>query len=85
MGNRIKEFLLNTPEKYWLIIFGYHIHKSFWGVILFLIGITLLIISKLIWGMISLIIGSVLIVLSICGHVYTNNRPYFKLWDKYKK
>jgi len=31
MKNKIKELLLDTLEKYWLVTFGYHIKKSFWG------------------------------------------------------
>lgn len=85
MFNRMKEFLLNTPEKYWLVLFGYHIHKSFWGVVFTLIGITLLVTRSLILGTVSFIVGIILLVLSIYGHIYTNNRPYFKLWDKYEK
>ncbi len=85
MLKKIKEFLLNTPEKYWLVIFGYHIHKSFWGVLFFLIGLLMLIFYSSLYGIIFIIFGLICITLSIRGHVYTKNRPYFKLWEKYKK
>lgn len=78
MFKGIKEYLLNTPEKYWVVIFGYHLHKSFWGTLLVIVGLLFKFIS-------ALIVGGILIFLSISGHIYTNNKPYFKLWDKYEK
>jgi len=93
MINTIKESLFNTPEKYWTIIFGYHLHKSFLGTFLIFSAFIILFLYWLKFptkhylgyvGMIIIIIGVVLILLSIFGHIYTNNLPYFKLWDKYK-
>src|SRR3989338_9349316 len=69
---RLKEFLLNTPEKYWLVVYGDHLHKSFWGLALFLTGFVLT------WY-VSLF-GMLVLSLSVAGHVYTRNRPYLKLW-----
>ena len=85
MFKQIKEFLLNTPEKYWLVIFGYHLHKSFWGVLFVLIGIGIINFYSFFYGTITLVKGLILITISISGHIYTNNKPYFKLWDKYQK
>lgn len=85
MFNRIKEFLLNTPEKYWLVVFGYHLHKSFWGVILIILGLIIITTYSLILGIVLLCLGTLLLILSISGNVYTNNRPYFQLWKKYEK
>jgi hypothetical protein len=78
MRKRIIEQLFNTPEKYWVVIGGYHFHKSFWGTLL--IGIGLFLQSLWLAG-----IGCILIFLSVAGHIYTNNKPYFKLWEKYEK
>ena len=78
MFRNIKEYLLNTPEKHWIVIFGYHFHKSFWGTLLLIIGL-LLRYSPII------IIGFILVFLDIAGHIYTKNKPYFKLWDKHEK
>lgn len=81
---RMKELLLNTPQGYWLIIRGYHIHKSFWGLLVFLLGLIILFFSK-IFGIMCMIIGGTIVILSVCGHIHTNNKPYFKLWDKHGK
>jgi len=78
MLKSIKEYLLNTPEKYWVVIIGYHLHKSFFGMLLIIIGL-------LLKFMPAIVIGLILILLSISGHIYTKNKPYFKLWDKYHK
>jgi hypothetical protein len=88
MVSKIGEFILNTPEKYWIIINGHHLHKSFFGVIFILIGVISLILYRLKYSskrsifytsLVFLIVGVVLLVLSISGNVYTNNLPYFKL------
>ena len=83
---QIKELLLNTPEKYWLIVRGKHIHKSFWGVTLTggSVASWLTTQSLLITGGL-LTVGLAVIGLSIAGHIYTGNKPYFKLWDNYFK
>ncbi len=92
MLNLIKEAFLNTPKKYWFVVFGYHLHKSFFGVVLLIISITLLLFNFLKYrnkklllylGLISWIIGTILIVLSILGNVYTNHLPYFNLLEPY--
>jgi len=85
MANKIKEFLLNTPEHHWVIIRGCHFHKSFWGTLLIAIGIIILIFYSQTLAIILFVLGIILIMLSILGHRYTNNRPYFKLWEKHKK
>lgn len=74
---QVKEFLLNTPEQYWFVVFGYHVHKSFWGV--------LLIVSGLFWTWRLCVAGVALVSISVAGHVYTDNRPYFKLWERHRK
>lgn len=85
MVKKAKEFMLNTPEKYWVVIFGHHLHKSFWGVLLFVLGLIAYRYDSVRLGIFFLVIGILLVVLSITGHIYTQNKPYFKLWDKYKK
>jgi hypothetical protein len=88
----IKELLLNTPEKYWIIAFGYHLHKSFFGVLFLLASFIVFLFywrkfpSKryLMYVCLALFgVGALLVLLSIFGHIYTHNLPYFKLWDKY--
>ncbi len=76
--NRIRDQLLNTPEKQWIVVFGYHLHKSFWGTLAVVVGAV-----WHFWPAILMEVG--LIALSIAGHIYTHNKPYFKLWDKYQK
>lgn len=81
----LKDFLLNTPEKYWLVISGYHIHKSFWGLIFLILGMIFIIFHKLFIGFGLLIIGDVLIILSIIGQKYTHGKYRLELWERYKK
>ena len=92
MIERLKEFFLNTPEKYWTIVFGYHLHKSFFGLVLVSVSFIIFFIYWLRFpskdylayiGLGLFLIGAVLLTLSILGHIYTQNVPYFKLWDKY--
>ena len=92
MTDELKEFFLNTPEKYWTVIFGYHPHKSFFSLVLIIMAI---IVFFTYWlklpskhylaylGLTLFIIGGILLILSVLGHIYTQNVPYFKLWDKY--
>ena len=77
MIKRVMQYLLNTPEKYWFVMFGYHFHKSFLGTLLLIIGFITNFVPFIIFG-------TILIILSVSGHIYTQNKPYFKLWDKYK-
>jgi hypothetical protein len=83
--NKVIKYLLNTPKRGWVIIFGYHLHKSFWGCLLILAGVVILFLSLQKLSFIFFTAGIILIILSIAGHIHTKNRPYFKLWDKYKK
>jgi len=41
----VKVFFLDVPEKYWTVIFGYHVHKAFWGLLLILIGLGLVVLD----------------------------------------
>ena len=87
MVKLLKKFInfeLNTPEKYWLVIGGYHIHKSFWGTLLVIFSIISFIFISMTLGILALSIGIIILLLSIFGHIKTNNHPYFKLWDKYE-
>ena len=84
MINKIKRFLLNTPKKYWSIAFHYHLHKAFWGVLFVIIGI-IIIKTFFIWGILSLIFGVIMLTLSVVGNIYKKDKPYLRLWDKYKK
>lgn len=54
---KLKEFILNTPEKYWFIVKGYHIHKSFWGLVFLVTGFILTLLSFLWFGIILLFAG----------------------------
>lgn len=81
----IKEFYLNTPRKYQVIIKGYHFHKSFWGCLLVMLGLLLFPTDSKKTSTFSIALGSLLIFLSVKGHRYTNNRPLFKLWDREKR
>ena len=84
MIDQLIEFLLNTPEEYWLIIGDYHIHKSFWGLILFLVAGIFLIVYKSKWkGLILLIIGFIVLSFSIIGQRYTHGKYKLELWEKY--
>lgn len=78
MLKKVRDQLLNTPKKYWIVVFGFHLHKSFWGTLLVGAGLFLHFIP-------SIYIGFVLILLSVTGHIYTKNKPYFKLWDREEK
>jgi hypothetical protein len=75
---KIIEYFLDTPEKYWVVVFGYHLKKSFLGVILIILGV--------VFALLPLrAIGLFFILLGIAGHIYKKEKPYFRLWDKYKK
>lgn len=81
----IFKFLWNTPEPYWLILFGYHIHKAFWGVLLIIAGIIFLIKNYQRIGIILAIIGILLVLLDIRAHIEIGLKPYFMLWNKHQK
>ena len=86
--NNILEFILNTPEEYWVVIFGFHLKKAFWGILCLITGVSLFYFSKKnktlkYGGIIFLIFGCLLIIIGTLGNIYTNNLPYFKLWSKY--
>lgn len=83
INNRIKKYLLDTPEKHWLIVRGYHIHKSFWGVFLAVTGIVVCLYSMM-FGLIASALGLSLAILDIKGHMATDNKPFFQLWNKHK-
>ena len=88
MEGGVKEFILNTPEKHWIVVYGYHLHKSFFGIIFVLVSIILFLLyrkkyssKRLIFylSLASLFVGLILLFLSITGNIYTGNFPYFKL------
>ena len=81
----IFKFLWNTPERYWLIVFGYHIHKAFWGVLLIVLGLTVVILNYLYFGISLVLIGLLLVLLDIRAHVEIGLKPYFILWNKHPK
>ncbi len=83
MYQQTKRFILNTPEKYWVVVLGRHLHKSFWVLLLFTAGVLTGWHHTL--GVVLSVIGVLLVALSIVGHYYTNNRPLLKLWDKYQR
>ena len=62
----LSKFFLNTPKKYWLVVKGYHVHKSFFGLIIVLFGLFF------IW---LIPIGIFLMLIDMAGHHYTNYRP----------
>lgn len=83
MLKQIIEFLLNTPEKYWLIVGKYHIHKSFWGIIFFIAGI-LLMVSSILWvGILTFSVGCFILSISIIGQKYTHGKYKLEIWEKY--
>ena len=82
---KLKELILDTPEDHWLIIFGYHIHKAFWGIIFAIVGAVLIVITGLWLYAFIFIFGVLLIVSDVTGHIYTNHKPYFVLAEKYNK
>lgn len=86
--NKILEFMLNTPEKYWAVILGVHLKKAFWGFLCLLAGILLLYFGKdnksmVYWGIVFFVFGCICILLGVLGNIYTENTPYLKLWQPY--
>ncbi len=79
MSSKIKELLLNTPEKYWLIIWGYHIHKSFWGVLFIILGVLY---SSLWIRILMLFIGIFILLISIIGQKYTHDKYRLVILEK---
>lgn len=83
--SKIINIILDTPEKYWLVVNGYHVKKSFWGVLMVALSFVFAVAdvsSKLF--LTFFIIGIFLIILSIIGHIHKGSKPYFKIWEKYK-
>ena len=86
MIQKILEFLLNTPKSYQLFVAGYHVHKTFWGILLIIISLSFFFGKKIhrIIPFILLIIGIILIALDVTGHMYTHHTPYFILLERVK-
>jgi len=76
--------LLDTPEGHWLVVFSYHVHKSFWGVILLVVGIVLSAVFSA-WYLLLFVPGIILITVDIAGHIYTNHKPLFVMLEKHSK
>ena len=85
MFKQITEFLLNTPERYWLIINGYHIHKSFWGILFFIAGMLFMIFNVLWIGILIFFIGLLIVTISIIGQKYTHGSYKLEIWEKYSR
>lgn len=83
MVKRVINYFLNVPEKHWLVVRGYHIHKAFWGVFLAVAGI-IVCLHSIIFGLIASVLGVGLAILDVRGHMTTDNKPYFQLWNKHK-
>jgi len=81
----IKELILNTPEKYWVIIAGYHFHKSFWGILILIIGGILFFLWENWYCVPFIIIGSYFLIASILGQKYTHGKYKLVLWEKLSK
>lgn len=79
--NIIKNFTIDTPEKYWAVIFGYHIHKGVLGVILIIIGIVPTLNLYLRFALIFIGIG--IVILDTIGHIHTNWHKTFSLIEKH--
>jgi hypothetical protein len=79
--NKILNFLLDCPKEYWIIIFGWHFKKAFWGILCLVIGSLILYLERD-HGSIFLLFGGLLIIFGVLGNIYTKNKPYFRLWKK---
>ncbi|QQG45659.1 MAG: hypothetical protein HYW89_01940 [Candidatus Sungiibacteriota bacterium] len=80
-------FFLDTPDKYWIVVSGYHLHKMFWGFLSLLIslvlwrfGATKVILTV---ARVAFFIGVGLVAVDLWSHWYTQGTPYFALWDLY--
>lgn len=92
MANKFLAFFLDTPERYWIVIGGIHFHKSFWGLVMIVLGILLLFYhfrgsrSKRLefWLALCLIgTGLLLNILSLAGNIYNGTLPIIELWEPY--
>jgi hypothetical protein len=82
-GSFIKNFTIDTPNKYWAVINGYHIHKSLLGALLVILG-TIVSINNLKTGVIVSIIGLAIIIIDIIGHIHTNWHKKIVFIEKHK-
>lgn len=78
----IKNFTVDTPEKYWAVIFGYHVHKGVLGIILIVAGITLPL-NNLYLSLALVTIGAGIIIMDTIGHIHTNWHKTFSFIEKH--
>ena|GEM_PF-3458608 len=85
MLNKIKETLLNTPEKYWLIVGNYHIHKSFWGIMFVILGVILMFNYNSWTSTIALTVGLFILTISVIGQKYTHGKYKLEIMERYDR
>jgi len=80
--DKVIEFELNTPKKYWWVFKGYHFHKTFLGFISLVVGLVIYFYFSV--GIALSVIGILLIIMSTAGNIYTERKPYLNIVDKVK-
>jgi len=80
---KIQHFTIDTPEKYWAIIKGYHIHKGVLGIPA-IIGGTIISFNNLTAGVITALAGIGIIIMDTIGHIHTNWHKKIVFIEKHK-
>jgi len=82
--DKVINFGLNTPKKYWWVFKRYHFHKAFLGFISLVVGLVIYFYFSVGVGIAFSVIGILLIIMSIAGNIYTERKPYLNIVDKVK-
>lgn len=82
---KVQHLTIDTPEKYWAIIKGYHVHKGIIGLILIPLGIGIGIELNNFWlGLILFILGWGIVIMDTYGHIHTNWHKRIVFIEKHK-
>ena len=77
-------YLLDTPEKYWIVVGYYHIHKGFWGMLLTVWALWAFFRKQRRFELLLLSLGIFLLLVSAAGNWYTEGEPSIKIWSEHK-
>lgn len=79
----IKNFTIDTPNKYWFVILGYHVHKGVIGLVSMPAGIYLSF-DNFLKGAIVFILGLGIVIMDTMGHIHTNWHKTISFIEKHQ-